>query len=149
MFKNRMLNISMIIIVSIIVLAIIFFFLYQIVFPSALTTDKNSAIEKKPIDKILPLVVDIPKINTKLGDATIVSVELILQASNSKKKEEIEKRMYQIKDRINLLLKNLTIDSINTEEKLLQFKSELKNRLNTILQEGTIEEIEITQLIYQ
>ena len=149
MFKNRMLNISMIIIVSMIVLAIIFFFLYQVTFPSALTKDKNNAIEKKSIDKILPLVVDIPKINTNLGDATIVSVELSLQASNSKTKEEIEKRMFQVKDRINLLLKNLTIDSINTEEKLVQFKSELKNRLNTILQEGTIEEIEITQLIYQ
>ncbi len=149
MFKNRMLNISMMIIVSLIVLVVAFFFLYQFTFPSAEGKDNPTQPKEKPIDEILPLIVKIPKINTNLGDSTIVSIELSFQASNSKTKEEIEQRMFQIQDRINLLLKNLTIDSINTEEKLTQFKSELKNRLNKLLQEGTIEEVEITQLIYQ
>jgi len=146
-FKNKLFNISLIIIIAISLLGIITFFLYQYTIGDTTT----EAAEKKPptIDEILPLTVNVPKLNTNLGDSTIIVLELTLQTDNEKAKIEADKRMYQIKDRINLMLKNLTIESFSTEEKITQFKSDLMLRLNKILQEGKVVKVDITQIFLQ
>lgn len=147
MFKNKLLNISIIITIAITLLGIAAFFLYQYIFPNAQTVEEE--IQEPSIDEILPLTVNVPKINTNLGDSSIIILEMTLQTDNEKVKEEADKRMYQIKDRINLFLKNLTIDSFSTEEKIKNFKIELMERLNKILHEGKVVNVDITQLFLQ
>lgn len=146
MFKNKLVNISIIIIISIAILGIAAFFLYQYIFPDVETVEQH----KEPtIDEIIPLTVSVPKINTNLGDSSIIVLELTLQTDSEEAKIEAEKRIYQIKDAINLYLKNLTIESFSTEEKINQFKTDLILRLNKLLQEGKIVRIDITQLFVQ
>ncbi len=130
--------------ISISLLGITAYFLYQYIFPST-----NTVQGVVTIDDLLPRTVNVPKISTNLGNSSIVVIEMTLLASNQKAKQEADKRMFQIKDRINLYLKNLTIESFSTEEKINQFKTNLIKRLNNLLQDGKIEGIDITQLILQ
>ncbi|KXG43395.1 flagellar basal body-associated FliL family protein [Tepidibacillus infernus] len=148
MFKNKLFNMALIIIISITLLSLVAFFLYQYTFRDV-KTSASGIVEVPTIDDIVPLTVNVPKINTNLGDSTIIVLEMTLQTDNEKAKVEAEKRMFQIKDRINLLLKNLTSDSFATEEKINQFKSDLMVRLNKILQDGKVISIDITQIFLQ
>ncbi|GBF11609.1 flagellar basal body-associated FliL family protein [Tepidibacillus sp. HK-1] len=148
MFKNKLFNMALIIIISITLLSLVAFFLYQYTFRDV-KTSASGIVEVPTIDDIVPLTVNVPKINTNLGDSTIIVLEMTLQTDNEKAKVEAEKRMFQIKDRINLLLKNLTSDSFATEEKINQFKSDLMVRLNKILLDGKVISIDITQIFLQ
>ena len=147
MFGNKLLNYSIIIIIAITFLGVAAFFLYQNIFPKVDTVGEE--VKEPSIDEILPLMVSVPKINTNLGDSSMIVIQMTLQTSNEKTKKEAEKRMDQILDRTNLYLRNLTSESFSTEPKINNFKSDLIERLNTILQEGTIDTIEITQLFLQ
>jgi len=97
----------------------------------------------------LPLTVSIPKINTNLGDSSIIVFEVTLQTDNKKAKAEADKRMFQLTDNINLFLKNQTKDSFSSEENINNLKAQLINRLNNILTEGKIVKVNITQLFLQ
>lgn len=148
MFKNKLFNMTLIIFIAMTLLSIVAFILFQFTFQTVKTSEEIEE-EVLSIDEIIPLTVHVPKINTNLGDSTIIVLELTLQTDNEKAKEEADKRIYQIKDRINLLLKNLTYESFSTEEKIVQFKSDLMVRLNNILLEGKVVNIDITQLFLQ
>ncbi|OEG00410.1 hypothetical protein BHF71_00430 [Vulcanibacillus modesticaldus] len=147
MFKNKLLNISLIIIIAITLLGIVAYFLYQYIFYDV--SQQEEVPIEPTIDEIIPLTVNVPKISTNLGDSTIIVLELTLQMDNEDAKIEAEKRMFQIKDRINLYLKNLTYESFSTEEKIKKFKTNLIGRLNNILQDGKVVNIDITQLFLQ
>lgn len=148
MFKNKLLNISLIILITLAFLGVATYFLYQYIFPG----DEEKIVEttKEPsIDEILPLTVQVPKISTNLGDSSIIVIEMTLQTDSEKAKIEAEKRMYQIQDKINLYLVNLTRESFSSEEKINNFKVDLMVRINSILQEGKVVKIDITQLYVQ
>lgn len=149
LFKNKLLNISIIIIIAITILGAAAFFLYQYIFPDAQTVEAEEDVKEPSIDEILTLTVDVPKISTNLADSSIIMLEMTLQTDNQNAKKEADKRMFQIKDRINLFLKNLTIESFSTEDKIKQFKTELIERLNKILHDGKVVNIDITQLFLQ
>jgi len=148
-FKNKLLNISIIIIISVSLLGVAAFFLYQYIFPSTETVEEEEPEVVESIDDILPLTVSIPKINTNLGDSSIIVFEVTLQTDNKKAKAEADKRMFQLTDNINLFLKNQTKDSFSSEENINNLKAQLINRLNNILTEGKIVKVNITQLFLQ
>lgn len=148
MFKNKLLNISLIILISLAFLGVATYFLYQYIFPNG--EEKVVETTKEPsIDEILPLTVQVPKISTNLGDSSLIVIEMTLQTDNEKAKIEAEKRMYQIQDKINLYLVNLTRESFSSEEKINNFKADLMVRINSILQEGKVVKVDITQLYVQ
>lgn len=148
MFKNKLINISLIIIISLVFLGVATYFLYQYIFPNVETTTEVE-IKEPSIDEILPLTVQVPKISTNLGDSSIIVIEMTLQTDNTKAKVEAEKRMFQIQDKINLYLVNVTSDAFSSEEKINKFKADLILRINSILQEGKVVSIDITQLFVQ
>ncbi|WP_339063310.1 flagellar basal body-associated FliL family protein [Tepidibacillus marianensis] len=148
MFKNKLFNMSLIIIISIALLAVIAFFLYQYTFGNVKSAQGNQ-VKAPSIDEIVPMTVKVPKISTNLGDSTVIVLEMTLQTDNEKAKTEAEKRMFQIQDKVNLLLKNQTVKSFSSEEKINQFKTELIARLNKILLEGKVVNVDITQIFLQ
>jgi len=147
-FKNKLLNISLIILISLAILGVATYFLYLYIFPS--NEEEVVATTSEPsIDEILPLTVQVPKMTTNLGDSSIIAIEMTLQTDSEEAKLEAEKRMDQIKDRVILYLVNLTSDSFSSEEKINNFKVDLMVRINSILQEGKVVNINITQLYVQ
>lgn len=139
---------SLIIIISIALLVVVAFFLYQYTFWNVKSVQGNQ-VKAPSIDEIVPLTVKVPKISTNLGDSTVIVLEMTLQMDNKDAKVEAEKRMFQIQDKVNLLLKNQTAKSFASEEKINQFKVELISRLNKILLEGKVVHVDITQIFLQ
>ncbi|MFV9509851.1 flagellar basal body-associated FliL family protein [Tepidibacillus sp. LV47] len=147
MFKNKLFNMTLII-VLITILAMVAFLLYQFTFQNVRTVQGNQ-VKSPSIDEIVSLTVKVPKISTNLGDSTAIVLEMTLQMDNKDAKVEAEKRMFQIQDKVNLLLKNQTAKSFASEEKINQFKAELISRLNKILLEGKVVQVDITQIFLQ
>jgi len=151
LFKNKLFMMTLIIVIAIIVLSIGSYFIYQAIFPNngEVGTSENKEEKAQSIDDILPLMVNVPKVNTNLGDGSIIVLEITLQTDQKKAAEEAQKRMPQIQDRINLFLKNLTMESFSSEENIMQFKTDLIERINTIMQEGKVVHIDVTNLFLQ
>lgn len=119
MFKNKLLNISIIIIISIILLGILAFVLYQYIFPGSTDNNQDKVIEYEEA------VVTIPKISTNLGDSSIISIQMTITVQTKDQEDAIsesEEKMYKIKDEINLFVKNYSIDSFSTEASINMFK---------------------------
>lgn len=146
MFKNKLLNISIIIIITIVLLGTASYFLYQYIFPD----NTGESIEKVP--KVYEVTCDIPKISTNLGDYSVIVLELTLKIQTEKEKlalEETRNKMSKIKDEIIIFLKNYSMKSFSSVELINQFKEDLIIRINEILEDGKVISIDITQLFYQ
>ncbi len=146
MFKNKLLNISIIIIITIVLLGAVSYFLYLYIFPS----NSEDSMEKN--QKITEIKFDIPKISTNLGDSSVIVLELtlIIETDNEKLMlEETGNKMSKIKDEIIIFLKNYSLKSFSSVELINQFKKDLIIRINNILENGKVISIDITQLFYQ
>ena len=62
-----------------------------------------------------------------------------MQTDSKKAKQELEKRMFQVKNIIILELSDKTAETIKGKEGHKQFEEELKGKINEIMQEGKIE----------
>lgn len=146
MFKNKLLNISIIIIITIALLGAVSYVLYQYIFPG------NSEEVEKTNQKLIETTFDIPKISTNLGDSSVIVLELTLIIQTEDEElalEEAESKMSKIKDEIIIFLKNYSMESFSSVELINQFKKDLIIRINNILQVGKVISIDITQLFYQ
>lgn len=147
MFKNKLLNISIIIIISIVLLGVLAFVLYQYVFPGA-----QESNQEEDVIEYEKAIVSIPKISTNLGDSSVISIEMTFTLQTEDEDEalkEAEEKLYQIKDEINLFVKNYSKDSFFTEASINMFKKDLTLRINDILELGQVIYVDITQLYCQ
>ncbi len=146
MFKNKLLNISIIIIITIVLLGVVSYVLYQYIFPG------NPEEVEETNQELTEITFDIPKISTNLGDSSVIVLELTLTiqtADEGLALEDAENKMSKIKDEIIIFLKNYSIESFSSVELINQFKLDLIIRINNILQDGKVASIDITQLFYQ
>jgi len=148
LFKNKLFNMALIIIIAITLLGIVFFVLYRTNFLLPNNNTANVEKVKEPsIDEILKSKLDIPEITTNLSDGRYIVIALSIQLDNEKAKVEAEKRIFQIKDKINLLLKSVSSQDLSTEDGIIKLKLEIMNRVNQIMQDGKINNIDITKIL--
>jgi len=139
---------ALIIIIAITLLGIVFFVLYRTNFLLPNNNTANVEKVKEPsIDEILKSTLDIPEITTNLSDGRYIVIALSVQLDNEKAKVEAEKRMFQIKDKINLLLKTVSSQDLSTEDGIIKLKLEIMNRINQIMQDGKINNVDITKIL--
>ncbi len=126
---------------------------------------KMKAEPKKPTDP--GLEVPVPELNqsTTIGPmvnidefiVNIISAEnnhyvkasLTLELTNDLAKDEVSKRMPQIRDSILLLVGNKTYEELQDLQGKKQLKAELGSRLNAILQSGNVKSIYFTDFVVQ
>ncbi|MGD9677123.1 MAG: flagellar basal body-associated FliL family protein [Vulcanibacillus sp.] len=144
MFKNKLLNISIIIIITVALLGVVSFFLYQYIFPGNI----DNAVE----EELTEVTIDIPKISTNLGDSSVIVLELTLTIQTDDPElilEEAHSKTYKIEDEIIIFLKNYSIESFSSVDLINQFKEDLTLGINEIIESGKVVSIDITQLFYQ
>ena len=78
-----------------------------------------------------------------------VKASLTLELTNPTVKDEITKRMPQIRDAILLLVGNKTFEELQDLEGKKQLKAEIMSKLNGILQTGKIKAIFFTEFVVQ
>lgn len=78
-----------------------------------------------------------------------VKSALTLELTNQAAKDEITKRMPQIRDAILLLVGNKTFEELQDLEGKKQLKAEIMSKINGILQTGKIKAIFFTEFVVQ
>ncbi len=78
-----------------------------------------------------------------------VKASLTLELTNEFAKEEVTKRMPQIRDSILLLVGNKTYEELQDLQGKKQLKAELSSKLNAILQTGNVKSIYFTDFVVQ
>lgn len=136
MFKNKLVNMSIIILIGITLLGIVVVVLWNSTFTSL--TDEEPIVEPKLIsaDETVELSVETEPITTNLYTRDYVVVQFSILLDNKKAKVELEKRAPEVKAIIISTLASLTPDDLKGEEGLNHLEAILMNRFNEILHEG-------------
>lgn len=98
-----------------------------------------------------------PMINIEEFIVNIISAEnnhyvkaaLTLEVTSEAAKDEVTKRMPQVRDSILLLVGNKTYDELQDLQGKKQLKAELISKLNAILQSGSVKSIYFTDFVVQ
>ncbi len=123
--------------------------------------------EPPPEEKDPGMEVPVPEISTQAEIGPMVNIEefivniisdennhyvkasLTIELSSEPSKEEIEKRMPQIRDAILLLVGNKTFEELQDLQGKKQLKAELLSKINAILQTGQARSIYFTDFVVQ
>lgn len=133
MFKNKLVNMSIIILIGITLLGVVVVVLWNSTFATI-----EQPIEPKLIsaDEMVKLRVYTEEITTNLFTKDYIVVEFSILLNNIKAKEELAKRNPEVKSIIISTLSSLTPDDLKGEEGINRLEAALMNRFNEILHEG-------------
>jgi len=107
--------------------------------------DLNQAANIGPMVDITEFIVNIISAD---GNHYVKSA-LTLELTNQAAKDEINKRMPQIRDAILLLVGNKTFEELQDLEGKKQLKAEIMSKINGILQTGKVSAIFFTEFVVQ
>lgn len=123
--------------------------------------------EPPPEEKDPGMEVPVPEINTQAEIGPMVNIDefivniisdennhyvkaaLTIELSSEPSKEELEKRMPQIRDAILLLVGNKTFEELQDLQGKKQLKAELLSKINAILYNGQAKSIYFTDFVVQ
>ncbi len=105
--------------------------------------DKSSSIG--PMVNIDEFIVNI----ISAESSHYVKASFTLELNNDVVREEVERRMPQIRDSILLLLGNKTYDELQDLQGKKQLKAELTSKINAFLVTGRVKSIYFTQFVVQ
>ena len=146
--KNKLLTITLIVLVCITLVGIIFLTLYLTLGKGE--NDKENEIEKEPtIDEIVEASVDIPEITTNIGKQQFIRISLKIQTENAKAAEELAKREFQVKNIVIQELSEMTPKELEGKAGKRAFEEALKSFLNPLMQSGQVERVYIVSYIIQ
>jgi flagellar protein FliL len=142
LFKNKLLNITLIIIFAITLVGVTAFVVFM------KFTDQDG--DKEPsADEIVKSSVEIEEITTNLASNDYIKISFTLQADSKKAKEELEKRNFQVRDIIISEISNMKAEQFEGNHGKELLKTNIKKRINEIMQEGTVVNVYITSFILQ
>ncbi len=141
--KNKVLTVSLIILVSITLVGIVGLIL-------VLQFNKGDDKPAEPtIDEIIEASVDVPEITTNLNGRQFIRISLKIQTDNKKAAAELTKRDFQVNNIVIQQLSEMTSKDFEGKAGKQQFEDALKAQLNPLMQEGKIEKVYITSYIIQ
>lgn len=141
--KNKLLTISLIILVSITLIGVVALILIM-------NFNKGEEGEAEPnIDEILEASVDIEEITTNLSGRHFIRISLKIQTDNKKAGEELQKRDFQVKNLVIQELSEMTAKDFEGKAGKQQFEEAIKSQLNQLMQEGQVEKVYIVSYIIQ
>jgi flagellar protein FliL len=145
MMKNKILTITLIILVSITLIGVVAF-----VVITQIGGKDNTAVQAEPdIDTVLESSVDVEEITTNLKGNNFVKIALKVQTDSKDAAEELTKRDFQIKDILIEELSELSAEDLEGKKGKEVLQNTLKSKFNELMQEGQIQRVYITSCIIQ
>ncbi|MCR8642184.1 flagellar basal body-associated FliL family protein [Paenibacillus sp. N1-5-1-14] len=153
--KNRLLSMVIIILISITLILVASFFIWNYMDKSSATetgvTTETKATKAPTPKEVKANTVIVKEIATNLMPITsVVRISLAFELENSKTKEDFENLLdSQVKGTIIRTLNDMTVDQLQGSKGNDNLVSALMNRLNPLLKRGTIKQISITDKVIQ
>lgn len=145
MMKNKILTITLIILVSITLIGVVAF-----VVITQIGGKDDTAVQAEPdIDTVLKSSVDVEEITTNLKGNNFVKIALKVQTDSKDAAEELTKRDFQIKDILIEELSELSAEDLEGKKGKEVLQNTLKSKFNELMQEGQIQRVYITSCIIQ
>jgi len=145
MMKNKILTITLIILVSITLIGVVAF-----VVITQIGGKDDTAVQAEPdIDTVLESSVDVEEITTNLKGNNFVKIALKVQTDSKDAAEELTKRDFQIKDILIEELSELSAEDLEGKKGKEVLQNTLKSKFNELMQEGQIQRVYITSCIIQ
>ncbi|WP_027414603.1 flagellar basal body-associated FliL family protein [Aneurinibacillus terranovensis] len=150
MFKNKLLTIGLIIVISIALLGVVAIFLWQSYLKPA---SSNAAIPSQQqqisADEFQKVTFQTDEITTNLLSGEVILAQFGIQADSEKTKAELQKRTIQVTHIIVETLSSLTPDNIKGAKGMEKMETDIKNKLNEVLQDGKVDKVITTHKVIQ
>ncbi|MER2088141.1 flagellar basal body-associated protein FliL [Sporosarcina sp. JAI121] len=140
--KNKLLTVSLIIIVCITLLG-------GVALVLAMQLKNGDDVKEPTIDDIIESSVDVEEITTNLGNRQFIRITLKIQTDNKKAAEELAKRDFQVKNIVIQELSEMTAKDLEGKAGKQAFEDALKSHLNPLMQNGDVEKVYIVSYIIQ
>jgi flagellar FliL protein len=148
MFKNRLLNIALIIIIAITLVGVVVFVLWQTYLKPEPTTSPGKKVEKKISAKEFEKVVfETEEIRTNLLTGTLIMAKFAIQAENESTKQELEMRKPQVIHTIIKILSAMKPEDVQGPKGMEKVEGAIQKELNKVLQEGKVVDVITTYKI--
>lgn len=142
MFRNKLLNIMIIILLGISLIGVI----------ALVTVDKfyaDESTEEPTIDEIVKYSVDFDEMTTNLQSGGYVRLKMKVQTNSKKATEELLKRDFQVQNIVIHQIASKTASDFEGGKGLTQLEEEIQQKINEVMQDGEIVKVYTTSFLLQ
>ncbi|MGJ9381417.1 flagellar basal body-associated protein FliL [Salipaludibacillus neizhouensis] len=143
MFKNKLVNIMMIILIALTLIGVLALVLYTQFFQEA------EAEGEPTVDQVVERSVETEEITTNLLSNHIIRSQFVIQLENDDAKVEFEKRSFQVENIIIQELSDMRDVDFQGSEGIKELESRIRDRVNEIMQDGKVVEVYMNQRVIQ
>lgn len=140
--KNKLLTISLIILVCITLIGVV-----AVVLILNFNKGEGEAEKGPDIDEIIESSVDMEEITTNLSGRNFIRISLKIQTDSKKAADELTKRDFQVKNLVIQELSEMSSQDFEGKAGKQQFEDTIKSQLNELMQDGKIEKVYIVSYI--
>ncbi|WP_062048729.1 flagellar basal body-associated protein FliL [Bacillus sp. JCM 19034] len=143
MFKNKLINIMLIILAALTLLGVIVFVLFN------QFLDSPEEQTEPSIDEIINLSFDTEEITTNLLSNDFIRASFRIQVDNKTALSEIKKRDFQINNIILRSLSNKRSSDLSGNEGIIEFENGIRDEINALMQDGEVIQVYTTSWVIQ
>ncbi|MGZ4122599.1 MAG: flagellar basal body-associated FliL family protein [Tumebacillaceae bacterium] len=148
MFRNKAVNILLIVVLSLGLLGTVLFVAYKTVLGSS-SSKEASAPKAMSSKELAAAQFDLGKITTNLSGDSLIQVSISIQGDDANVKKEIEERKAQVKDIINSILHTTAVADIQKADGYPKLKQRIVSELNKVMQEGKVTDAYLSDIVVQ
>lgn len=145
MFRNKAVNIALLVIIAITLFGIVGFVVYKTYFAAAVSGE----VEEPKASELLAAQYEVGKMTTNLQGDALIQAAFTLQGESEDVKKELEERTTQIKYIINKVLHQTTQADIQKPDGLEMLEASLVDAINQVMKEGKVTNVYMSDIVVQ
>lgn len=149
MTNNRLLNLSIILLIAITLLGGITFVLYKYILVPSPDNSDEKVVKPPTVQQLSELSVETGDITTNLKDNRYAVINFTIIVENKKAKDELTLGMFLVKNEIIRALSSLTAEELGSEEGINALEARLTTGFNSFLQAGKVVRVVTTNKLFQ
>jgi flagellar FliL protein len=149
MFKNRLVNIALILIMAITLIGVVMFIIWQSYLkPAEPAAVNGQQVEKKiSAEELEKVTLETEEIRTNLLTGDLILAKFAVQAENEKVKKELELRKSQVVHTVIKTLSAMKPEEVQGPKGMEKVEAAIKTELNKLLEKGKIVDVITTHKI--
>lgn len=150
MFKNRLINIALIILMAITLIGVVMFIIWQSYLkqPADPAAVNGQQVEKKiSAEELEKVTLETEEIRTNLLTGDLILAKFVVQAENEKVKKELELRKSQVVHTVIKTLSAMKPEEVQGPKGMERVEAAIKTELNKLLEKGKIVDVITTHKI--